>query len=165
MCEICLYTWASSSISPVAWVSELRASPFIATPSKSLTGSSLNAPATWPRNCNTERKQKKRCNSIKKLKSEEFFNPCASVKMGIHTIFKKVNFVFASIKFQKITVQFCYFRLYIGIETVSCRPLQRIARMDVDWNFKFNAVHSAITKKIVMSVAWGNLLSISSSYP
>ena len=52
--------------------------------------------------------------------------------MGIHAIFKKVNFVFASIKFQKIMVQFCYFRLYIGIETVSCRPLQRIARMDVD---------------------------------
>ena len=68
----------------------------------------------------------------KKLKSEAFFNPCASVKMGIHAIFKKVNFVFASIKFQKIMVQFCYFRLYIGIETVSCRPLQRIARMDVD---------------------------------
>ena len=78
------------------------------------------------------KESKKKMQFHKKLKSEEFFNPCASVKMGIHTIFKKVNFVFASIKFQKITVQFCYFRLYIGIETVSCRPLQRIARMDVD---------------------------------
>ena len=76
--------------------------------------------------------KKKKMQFDKKLKSEEFFNPCASVKMGIHAIFKKVNFVFASIKFQKIMVQFCYFRLYIRIETVSYRPLQRIARMDVD---------------------------------
>ena len=81
------------------------------------------------------KESKKRYNSIKKTKTEEFFNPCASVKMGIHTIrylFKKVNLVFASIKFQKIMVQICYFRLYIGIETVSCRPLQRMTRMDVD---------------------------------
>ena len=26
--------------------------------------------------------------------------------------------------------------LYLGIETVSCRPLERMARMDVDWNLK-----------------------------
>ena len=32
----------------------------------------------------------------------------------------------------KITAQFCYFRLYLSINTVSCRLLQRIARMDVD---------------------------------
>ena len=78
------------------------------------------------------KESKKKMQFDKKLKSEEFFNPCASVKMGIQAIFNKINFVFASIKFQKIMVQFCYFRIYIGIETVSCRPLQRIPRMDVD---------------------------------
>ena len=33
-------------------------------------------------------------------------------------------------------VQFCYLRLYLCIETVSCRLLQQIAKMDMDWNFK-----------------------------
>ena len=32
----------------------------------------------------------------------------------------------------KIMVQFCYLRLYVGTETVSCRLLLRMARMDVD---------------------------------
>ena len=32
-------------------------------------------------------------------------------------------------------VEFCYLRLYLGTETVSCRLLQRMARMDLDWNF------------------------------
>ena len=27
-------------------------------------------------------------------------------------------------------------RLYLDTETVSCRLLQRIARMDMDWNFE-----------------------------
>ena len=33
-------------------------------------------------------------------------------------------------------VQFCYLKLYLGIETVSCHLLQRMARMEMDWNLK-----------------------------
>ena len=33
-------------------------------------------------------------------------------------------------------VQFCYLRLYLGIETDSYRLLKRMARMDMDWNMK-----------------------------
>ena len=32
--------------------------------------------------------------------------------------------------------QFCYWRLYLGIKTVSCRLLQRMEKMDMDWNLK-----------------------------
>ena len=32
----------------------------------------------------------------------------------------------------KIMVQFCYSRLYLGIETISCRLLQGIRRMGMD---------------------------------
>ena len=34
--------------------------------------------------------------------------------------------------FPNILVQFCYWRLYLGIETISCRRLLRMARMDMD---------------------------------
>ena len=44
--------------------------------------------------------------------------------------------------------------LYLGTETVSCRPLERIARMDVDWNLKKMEVLmlclSKISKNILM---------------
>ena len=33
-------------------------------------------------------------------------------------------------------VQFCYLRLYLGIVTVSCHLLQRMARMEMDWDLK-----------------------------
>ena len=33
-------------------------------------------------------------------------------------------------------VQFCYLRLYLGTETISCRLCQRMARMDMDCNLK-----------------------------
>ena len=39
----------------------------------------------------------------------------------------------------KIVIQFCYLtdlRLYVGIETVSCRLLLQMGRIDVDWNSK-----------------------------
>ena len=36
----------------------------------------------------------------------------------------------------KIMVQFCYVRLYLGIVTVSCHLLQRMARMEMDWDLK-----------------------------
>ena len=38
--------------------------------------------------------------------------------------------------FPNILVQFCYWRLCLGIKTVSCRRLQRMARMDMDWGLK-----------------------------
>ena len=36
----------------------------------------------------------------------------------------------------KILVAFCHFRLYFVNETVSCCLLQRMARMNMDWNLK-----------------------------
>ena len=33
-------------------------------------------------------------------------------------------------------IQFYYVRLYLGIETVVYRLLQRMARMDMDWDLK-----------------------------
>ena len=36
----------------------------------------------------------------------------------------------------KKMVQFCYLRLYLGIVTVSCHLLQRMARMEMDWDLK-----------------------------
>ena len=36
----------------------------------------------------------------------------------------------------KMLVQFCWVRIYLGVETVSCCLLQGIARTDMDWNFK-----------------------------
>ena len=36
----------------------------------------------------------------------------------------------------KIKVQFCYLRLYLCIEIVSCRLLQPMTRMEMDWNLK-----------------------------
>ena len=36
----------------------------------------------------------------------------------------------------KILVAFCYFRLYLGIKTISYGLLQRMARMNMNWNLK-----------------------------
>ena len=33
-------------------------------------------------------------------------------------------------------VQFCYLRLYLGTETISCRLCQGMVRMDMDCNLK-----------------------------
>ena len=33
-------------------------------------------------------------------------------------------------------VQFCYLRIYLDNETVSCRQLKQMARIDVDRNLK-----------------------------
>ena len=47
--------------------------------------------------------------------------------------FQKARTFFSSIEF-KIMVQFCYFRLYFGTETVSCLLLQRMSiDMDKKW--------------------------------
>ena len=32
--------------------------------------------------------------------------------------------------------QLTYLRLYLGMETVSCRLLQQMATIDMDWNLK-----------------------------
>ena len=32
--------------------------------------------------------------------------------------------------------QFCYSRLCLSIETVACHLLQRMEKMDMDWNLK-----------------------------
>ena len=60
----------------------------------------------------------------------------------------------------KIMVQFCYLRLYLGIVTVSCHLLQRMARMEMNWmNFSsFNAISAKLTlKNIMFHAAWWNL--------
>lgn len=44
---------------------------------------------------------------------------------------KALNF-FSHQLHSKIMVKFCYFRLYLGIDTVSCFLLPRMARMNVD---------------------------------
>ena len=31
---------------------------------------------------------------------------------------------------------FCYVRLYLDFETVSCRLLQQVVKMDMDWNLE-----------------------------
>ena len=67
-------------------------------------------------------------------------------------------------------VQFFYVRLYLGIKTVSFRPLLRMARMDMDWNLKklgyffssFNATPSNIAKKLLWLVLPDELSLVSS---
>ena len=38
-----------------------------------------------------------------------------------------------------MVLQFCYLRVYSGIETVSCRLLLWMARIGLDWNVKNGA--------------------------
>ena len=58
----------------------------------------------------------------------------------------------------KIMVQFFfYLRLYVGIENVSSRLLQRMTRMDMAWSLKkmgqlYNTMPMKITKKISITV-------------
>ena len=33
-------------------------------------------------------------------------------------------------------LQFCYLRLYLGTENLSCLLMQRMTRMDMEWNLK-----------------------------
>ena len=49
-------------------------------------------------------------------------------------------------------VQFCYIRLYLGIENVSCRLLLQMARMDIDWNQVLNAIQAKITPQMLRLV-------------
>ena len=55
-------------------------------------------------------------------------------------------------------VQFCYLRLYLGIETVSCRLLIRMARMHMEWNLKklgyFFSTFVATPVNIAKKVLW-----------
>ena len=45
---------------------------------------------------------------------------------------KQLKPVFASIELHKIMVQFCYLKLYLGIETVCGCLLLQMARMEMD---------------------------------
>ena len=49
---------------------------------------------------------------------------------------KFLKIFFALIEFYKIMVQLCYSSIYLGIETVYCRLLKRMTRLEVDWNLK-----------------------------
>ena len=55
---------------------------------------------------------------------------------NIWFLFKKLKRVFASIEFQNLTVQFVIKGLYLNIETVSCRLMQRMAKMEIRSNLK-----------------------------
>ena len=64
-------------------------------------------------------------------------------------------------------VQFCYAWLYLGIETIFCRLLQRVAKMDMDWNLtklgqRFQRLQKSIIKKkiIMVSAPWWNFFDI-----
>ena len=55
-------------------------------------------------------------------------------------------------------VQFCYAWLYLGTETIFCRLLQRVAKMDMDWNLtklgqRFQRLQKSITKKKIIMVS------------
>ena len=52
----------------------------------------------------------------------------------IYHLFKKLELVIASMEFQKIMVQYGYSRICLGTETVSCRLLQRMATMKMDYS-------------------------------
>ena len=65
-------------------------------------------------------------------------------------------------------VQFGYLRLLLSFETVSCRLLQRMGRMDMDWNtlknwayfVKFYAESAKITKKLLRLVLPNDLIDL-----
>ena len=64
-------------------------------------------------------------------------------------------------------VQFCYAWLYLGTETIFCRLLQRVAKMDMDWNLtklgqRFQRLQKSITEKkiIMVSAPWWNFFDI-----
>ena len=57
-------------------------------------------------------------------------------------------------------VQFCYLRLNLGTETVSCRLLLQMAWMDMNWNLNklgqffssFDTMPQKIAKKLLLLV-------------
>ena len=67
-------------------------------------------------------------------------------------------------------VQFCCAWLYLCTETIFCRLLQRVAKMDVDWNLtklgqrfqRFQRLQKSITQKkiIMVSAPWWNFFDI-----
>ena len=59
-------------------------------------------------------------------------------------------------------VQLYYLRLHLGIEALSCRLLQWIARMDTNSSFSsFKTVPSKITLKVIMvDYGWCSLVKV-----
>ena len=73
-------------------------------------------------------------------------------------------------------VKFNYSRLYLGIETVSCRLLLRMVRMEMDWDLKkwrqlFQVLmpcpampnKSTKEKNIMVSACWFDILLVHNS--
>ena len=55
----------------------------------------------------------------------------------LFAIFEKAKpFFFCINLIPKIMVQFCYLRLNLGTENLSCCLMQRMTRMDLGWNLK-----------------------------
>ena len=60
-------------------------------------------------------------------------------------------------------IQFCYIRLYLGIEIVYCQLLLWIAKMDMDWNLKkmhgptFSSLNAMPAEITMASDAWWNV--------
>ena len=61
------------------------------------------------------------------------FRPFTTSSEKAQSLFASIIYIF----FKKSVVQICFLRLYLGIETVSCRLLQRMARTDWAKAFKF----------------------------
>lgn len=57
--------------------------------------------------------------------------------------------------------KFCYLRLYLGIETLSCRLLQGMARIVMDWNLnkiKPISAHFRFAPSPLSEIPWNKLL-------
>ena len=64
---------------------------------------------------------------------------CPGDEVGYLAYFFKKKMCLLINSIPKIVIQFCYLtdlRPYVGIETVSCRLLLQMGRIDVDWNSK-----------------------------
>ena len=81
------------------------------------------------------------------------------------SFWKTKTFCFASFESKKM-VQFCYLEQYFCFENVLCRLLQRMARMDMDWNPTFSgfyAIPANSLKKLWWLVFLGEICVITTS--
>ena len=69
------------------------------------------------------------------LNFQRYVFPSVQVK-GVLIFLKSLNVSSHQLNFKNTGRVFFCFRLYLGIETISCHLLLRMARMDVDWNLK-----------------------------
>ena len=59
----------------------------------------------------------------------------------------------------KIMVQFCYSRLYLGTETISCCLCQRMARMDMDCKLKKLGQGFQVLQNVMLNVMPAKLIA------